>query len=56
MARKSDFVGSGRKAEKYSNNITSLEDMVSALIEQGWVPKGGVSFANGEYQQAMVKP
>jgi len=44
-----------------SRYINEIEDNVNALIEQGWIPQGGIFYYNNNesiawYYQAMVKP
>ena len=41
-------------ADKYGADF-GLEFEVNTLMQEGWKPKGGVSFSNGSYLQAMVR-
>lgn len=38
-----------------NDSIKSLELSVQAHISLGWTPHGGVSFAKGDYIQAIIR-
>ena len=49
-----------QQIEKYqlcvSDNTENLMVRVRALLEQGWLPTGGVAEFNGKIIQAMILP
>lgn len=37
-------------------SISDFQETVNLLIKGGYIPKGGISYADGLYVQAMIKP
>ena len=35
--------------------VSNFQETVNLLIKGGYIPKGGISYANGFYVQAMIK-